>query len=138
MSKLVPIESSPLMQPVHYKGQTYFTGQYFHQMYRTNSNADGRYKQFQHFARLIRSIETYPQYLAAGDIVELEKADAEHALASGEAGPELGLAFKATFGKPIMLINATAPVRAATVRALGRIAPNNATTSQEIRHETHR
>ncbi|MCK7581136.1 MAG: hypothetical protein MZV65_39570 [Chromatiales bacterium] len=110
MSKLVSIDSSPLMQPVQFNGQTYFTGQYFHQLYRTNSDADGKYKQTAHFLRLIRSIEAYPLYVESGDIVELTKADAESALASGQADPILGSAFKATFGKPIMLINATAQV----------------------------
>lgn len=109
MANIVQIVN-PLMQPVQYHGQTYFTGQYFHQMYRANSDADGKYKQFQHFTRLIRSIEAYPLYIESGDIVELTKADADAALASGEAGPEMGPAFKATFGKPIMLINATAQV----------------------------
>lgn len=109
MSNLVSI-SNPLMRPVQYRGQTYFTGQYFHQMYRSNSDTDGKYKQLAHFLRLIRSIETYPNYIESGDIVELEKADAELALSSGEADPVLGSAFKATFGKPIMLINATAQV----------------------------
>ncbi|MCK7581044.1 MAG: hypothetical protein MZV65_39105 [Chromatiales bacterium] len=85
MSKLVSIDSSPLMQPVQFNGQTYFTGQYFHQLYRTNSDADGKYKQTAHFLRLIRSIEAYPLYVESGDIVELTKADAESALASGQA-----------------------------------------------------
>lgn len=110
MSNLVSIKPSPLMEPVQYNGQTYFTGQYFHQMYRSNSDADGKYRHAKNFLRLIRSIETYPQYLASGDIVELERADAEIALASGEAGSKLELAFKANFGNPIMLINATAQV----------------------------
>jgi hypothetical protein len=110
MSTLVSIDSSPLMQPVHYNGQTYYTGQYFHQLYRANSDAGGKYKQAAHFLRLIRSIEAYPFYVESGDIVELTKADAELALADGEADPNLGSAFKATFGKPIMLINATAQV----------------------------
>lgn len=110
MSTLVPIDSSPLMQPVHYNGQTYYTGQYFHKMYRANSDADGKYKQAAHFLRLIRSIEAYSLYVESGDIVEVTKADAESALASGKADPNLGSAFKATFGKPIMLINATAQV----------------------------
>jgi hypothetical protein len=96
------------MQPVQYKGSTYYTGQYFHQMYRANSDADGKYKQAKNFLRLIRSIEAYPIYIESGDIVELTKADAELASASGQAGSELELAFKASFGKPIMLINATA------------------------------
>lgn len=110
MSTLVAVTPSPLMQPVQYKGQTYFTGQYFHQLYRSNSDVDGKYKRPADFMRLIRSIEAYPLYIESGDIVELEKADAELALASGEADPNLGSAFKATFGRPIMLINATAQV----------------------------
>jgi hypothetical protein len=111
MSSITPI-SNPLMQPVQYMGQTYFTGQYFHQMYRNNSDTNGKYKQFQHFARLIRSIETYQNYVDAGDIVELtkEKASPDSGLASDTETQNLRLAFKATYGKPIMLINATAQV----------------------------
>ncbi len=103
--------NNPLMQPIQYNGQTYFTGQYFHQMYRNNSDTDGKYKRTGDFIRLIRSIETYQNYVKVGDIVELtkDKANPESGPAS-EADAKIALAFKATFGKPIMLINATAQV----------------------------
>lgn len=84
MSNLVSIQPSPLMSPVQYNGQTYFTGQYFHQMYRANSDADGKYKQTSHFLRLIRSIESYPLYVESGDIVEMTWGQAK------SAGPEPG------------------------------------------------
>ena len=103
MSNLVSIKPSPLMEPVQYNGQTYFTGQYFHQLYRANSDESGKYKQVPHFLRLIRSIEAYPLYVESGDIVELTKSDVE-------TDPDLGSVFKASHGNPIMLINATAQV----------------------------
>lgn len=93
--------SNPLMQPIEYKDKTYFTGQYFHQMYRNNSNMNGKYKRAGDFMRLIRNLETYQLYVDSADIVEITKEEANANLAS---------AFKATFGKPIMLISATAQV----------------------------
>lgn len=105
MSALVPF-SNPLMLPANYNGQTYFTGQYFHQMYRANTDADGKYKQVSHFLRLIRSIEAYPIYVENGDIVELEWDRVKH----DSSNPEIGLLLKSNSYKPIMLINATAQV----------------------------
>ncbi len=100
MSNVTTI-TNPLMQPIQYNGQTYFTGQYFHQMYRNNSDTGGKYKQASHFLRLVRSIAAYPKYIEAGDIVELTK---------DRADPDYGSVFKANYGNPIMLINATAQV----------------------------
>ena len=106
MSKLVSIDSSPLMQPVHYNGQTYYTGQYFHKMYRANADADSKYKRPSDFLRLIRSIEAYPLYIESGDIVELTweqvKGDATNA--------EIASLVRSNSYNPIMLINATAQV----------------------------
>lgn len=96
------INENPLFQPVHYAGQIYFTSQYFHQQYQANKSVGGKYSQLQHFNRLIRNIETYPDYVVRRDIVELTK--------ESEAGPDFGPVFKASYGKPIMLINATAQV----------------------------
>lgn len=93
--------TNPLMRPIQYEGQTYFTGQYFHQMYRNNSDTGGKYKRAGDFMRLIRSIETFNDYIKQRDIIEVYKEEADADLAS---------VFKATYGKPIMLINATAQV----------------------------
>lgn len=79
-------------------------------MYRNNSDMGGKYKRTGDFMRLVRSIETYPQYVAAGDIVELTRADAERASASGETDADIASVFKETRQQPIMLINATAQV----------------------------
>jgi hypothetical protein len=95
--------TNPLMQPIQYQGQTYFTGQYFHQMYRNNSDTGGKYKRAGDFMRLIRSIEAYGKYVEGGDIVEL-KRDAS------ETDADLASVFIANRGNPIMLINATAQV----------------------------
>lgn len=116
MSNLVAI-SNPLMRPVQYHGQTYYTGQYFHQMYRANSDADGKYKQASHFLRLIRSIEAYPLYIESGDIVELtwdqvkgDSTNPDFGFVADSSNAELALLFKSNRYNPIMLINATAQV----------------------------
>jgi len=100
MSNITPI-NNVLMQPIQWDGQVYFTSHYFHQQYRNNSGDQGKYEQLKDFNRLIRSIEAYPRYVERGDIVELQRS---------EASADFAPAFKATFGKPIMLINATAQV----------------------------
>lgn len=101
MSNITPI-NNVLMQPIQWDGQVYFTSHYFHQQYRTNTGIDGgKYAELKNFNKLIRGIEAYQRYLDRADIVELTR---------DEAGSKLEPAFKATFGKPIMLINATAQV----------------------------
>jgi hypothetical protein len=94
---------NPLFQPVQYQGGIYFTSQYFHQQYHANKPDGGKYAQLKDFNRLVRGIETYQDYVERGDIIELDKAGADFA-------PALKELFRLTFGKPIMLINATAQV----------------------------
>ncbi|MCJ8337558.1 MAG: hypothetical protein MJK10_03720 [Pseudomonadales bacterium] len=108
----ITLITNPLMQPIQYKGQMYFTSHYFHQAYRNNSGSDGgKYEKQKDFMRLIRSIEAYSNYIDAGDIVELTREEAGAAAAPAlKTDPKLGSVFKATFGKPIMLINATAQI----------------------------
>ncbi len=95
---------NPLFQPVQFNGQIYFTSQYFHQQYRANSSEGGKYEKLKNFNALIRSIETYENYVERGDIIEL----------TWEAAKSTGLNFKPVFEsisyKPLMLINATAQV----------------------------
>lgn len=97
--------SNPLMQPIEYSGKTYFSGQYFHQMYRNNSDMNGKYKQSGSFIRLIRRMETYSIYLKEGDIVELEWKDVKE---SSDAN--LASVFKSNSYRPLMLISAAAQV----------------------------
>lgn len=100
--------SNPLMQPIQYNGVTYYTGQYFHQMYRNNSDMNGKYKQTGTFLRLVRSIPTYDKYIRDGDIVEIEWKDVKDSTDADLASvKEL---FKSNNYNPIMLINATAQV----------------------------
>lgn len=100
------------MQPIQYNGQVYFTSQYFHQTYRNNSGSDdGKYKELKNFNVLIRSIEAYGKYITRGDIVELTREEAGSELEPvSEAGCDLQPVFKANYGNPIMLINATAQI----------------------------
>lgn len=105
MSNITTI-TNPLMQLIDYKGETYFSGQYFHQIYRGNSNTRGKYKRAGDFMRLIRSIEAYKQYVDDGDIVEIKSLGD---IPETET-PNLRLAFKANNYAGVMLINATAQV----------------------------
>jgi hypothetical protein len=104
MSQITPF-TNPLMQPIAFNGQTYFTGQYFHQMYRNNSDMGGKYKRPADFMRLVRSIEAYQSYIDAGDIIELLWEDCKQ-----DGNAEIALLLKSNSYKPIMLINATAQV----------------------------
>jgi hypothetical protein len=99
------------MLPVQHGGQMYFTSQYFHQVYRQNCKDGGKYALLKNFNALIRSIEAYPLYVERDDIVELtrEKAGLIPKPAS-DLIHHLEPLFKATFGKPVLLINATAQV----------------------------
>jgi len=107
MSNITRI-TNPLMKPVQYNGQTYFTGQYFHQMYRNNSDTNGKYKRPGDFMRLIRSIEAYQKYVEAGDIVEIRsKSDIQ---GDDTETQNLRLAYKENNYATIMLINATVQV----------------------------
>ncbi len=100
MSNITPI-NNVLMQPIQYNGKVYFTSHYFHQQYRANSVDQVKYEALYNFNKLIRSIQAYPLYVERGDIVELTK---------GKTDSNLESVFKATYGKPVMLINATAQV----------------------------
>lgn len=94
---------SPLMLPIQYEGQIYFTSQYFHSQYK--ANAGEKYSQLKDFNRLIRSIEAYPNYIEKGDIVELNWQVAKQ-ITSADFAP----VFESISYNPIMLINATAQV----------------------------
>lgn len=104
MSTLTSI-SNPLMQPIHYNGQVYFTSQYFHQMYRRNAEGWGKYGQLKHFNRMIRSIEAYENYIQRNDIIEITWNEAKKI-----TSPDFGPVFESVSYNPLMLINATAQV----------------------------
>ncbi|NCC36268.1 MAG: hypothetical protein EOM24_30295 [Chloroflexia bacterium] len=105
MGKSVAVPE-PMMQPVVYEGRTYFTGHYFHQMYRGNSEGRGKHKRVGDFMRLVRSIESYPQYVEDKDIVELEWGDVK-----GETrNANLASLVRSNSYNPVMLISATAQV----------------------------
>lgn len=109
MPNIVPLPSNdPLMQPVRYNGQDYFTSQYFHRQYQVNAGMQGKYRRHTHFVRLLRSIEAYRLYSEQGDIVELTwtriKAEGNPLLVS------LQPLFQAAGYNPLVLLNATAQV----------------------------
>lgn len=107
MPNIVPFSSDdPLMQPVTYNGQEYFTSQYFHRQYQTNAGMQGKYRQHAHFLRLLRGIEAYHLYREQGDITELTWKEAkEGAIPNRDQWQPL---FHATGYQPLTLLNATA------------------------------
>ena len=103
MSNLTP--QSPLMQPVEWQGQAYFTSQYFHAQYLANSQFGGKYRRHSDFLRVIRSIPAYALYVTQGDIAELDwnrmKAEGKQVLLSFQP------LFQAAGWNPLTLLNAT-------------------------------
>ncbi|MBL1262077.1 hypothetical protein [Candidatus Methylomicrobium oryzae] len=95
-------QQNPLMAPVIFNSQVYFTSQYFHRMYHANKPEGGKYSQLPHFNRLIRGMEAYQNYVDRGDIVELD-----YKLLKVKSDPILGwlkLLFQASSYQNIMLI----------------------------------
>jgi hypothetical protein len=118
MNALLPVNL--LFQPVVYQGQEYYTSQYFHQQYITNSAHGGKYQRHDDFLRLLRTIETYKIYTQQGDIVELVWSQVNSLtpnqrqyvvtgsnLSSNPSAP-FKMLFQATNYRPITLLNATA------------------------------
>lgn len=70
MSNLIPV--SPLMQKVEWNGKQCYTSQYFHQQYLANSQAGGKYRRYDSFMRLLRSMPVYQDHVGLGDIVILD------------------------------------------------------------------
>lgn len=70
----LPASPSPLMQPVAWEGQTYFTSQYFHRQYLANNaqaNDAPAYERHAHFRQMIESIPSLDRLIANADIVVL-------------------------------------------------------------------
>lgn len=115
MSQLV--DSSPLLQPIIYDGQAYFTSQYFHAQYLANSPHGGKYRQHKHFLHALRSIETYTEYVEQSAIIEIAWSEAkildsnqgQYVVTEGKQGSLSWKAiFQATGYQPLTLLNATA------------------------------
>lgn len=92
---------NPLMLPIQFEEQVYFTSHYFHSQYK--NNAGEKYTQLKNFNALIRSIETYQDYVSRKDIVELTWQEAKNS-----TDFNFKPVYESTAYKPIMLINATA------------------------------
>ena len=101
MQNLAVVTTSPLMKPVILNDEIYFTSQYFHKMYGVNGGE--KYVELKNFNKLIRSLETYENYVATKDIVELARDDKGR-------GSNLESLIISNSYNPIMLINATAQV----------------------------
>ena len=114
MSQLVP--QSPLMQPVEYQGQTYYTSQYFHAQYVANSHqqAKVKYKWHQDFVRVLKAIEAYDTYVSHGDVIELRWIAKRHQGAKDPAYLQqinaLEPLFRLVGFQTMYLLNATAQV----------------------------
>jgi hypothetical protein len=101
----IPSSVNPLMQPVQYNAQTYYTSQYFHAQYLGGHQETAKkYQRHHDFARLLRSIEAYALYVEAGDIVELAYQKGED---NSRKQIMLSL-WKSNGYNPITLLNATA------------------------------
>jgi hypothetical protein len=100
------VHTSPLLQPVIWQGQDYFTSQYFHQEYVANSQYGGKYRRFDSFMRLLRSIPAYDDYRQTGAIVELEwmALKRDQPQLCGYLQP----CFQATGYRPLTLLNGAA------------------------------
>ncbi len=99
MNELTP---NVLHQLINYNGRAYFASQYFHHMYR-NENGGEKYTELKTFNRLVRSLETYGDYVERGDIVELVYGEEI-------SGTDLVPLMKSNSYQPIMLISATAQI----------------------------
>jgi hypothetical protein len=125
---------NPLMLPIELNGRTYFTSHYFHSLYR--GNAGEKYANIEEFNRLVRSIETYPEYVARADIVELKWV-----VAKGSGMQSLHPCFKATGYNPIMLINATAQIALthhlddALSKQVSVVVNENAVAADKLKYE---
>ena len=100
--------ASPLLVPVVYEEQTYYTSQYFHRQYLANSQHRGKYQRHHDFVRLLRSMEAYQLYLDQHDIVEIRwdriKTEAKQILLYWHP------LFQAAGWHALILLNATAQV----------------------------
>jgi hypothetical protein len=101
-----PVHHDPLMQPVTYQGQAYYTSQYFHRQYIANSQAGGKHRRYDHFIHVLRSIEAYATYVEHGDIRTLYWQQLKEEQ-PGNLGYFTSL-FRATGYQPLTLLNATA------------------------------
>lgn len=106
MPNLTP--QSPLMQPVPWQGQEYFTSQYFHAQYLANSQYGGKYRQHSNFLQVVRAIPAYRLYVNQRDIAELSwnriKAEANEILIYFQP------LFQVAGYRPLTLLNATAQI----------------------------
>jgi hypothetical protein len=107
-----PEDTNPLMQPVEWQGQIYFTTRYFHQLYLAHMAEQGRkvtHKRHDNFLRVVRAMPIYHLLVERGDIVELLWTDfvAQTQDMSFE-GIALRRAFEAVKRHRLILLNATA------------------------------
>lgn len=106
-----PNDPSPLMQPVDYQGQIYFTSQYFHRQYLEQSPHGGKYRQHGNFLQAIRAIPAYELYIASADIAEISwNAIKERNDVLNEVFIYFKILFHAAGYRPLTLLNATAQV----------------------------
>jgi hypothetical protein len=104
------IPQSPLMQPVVYQGQPYFTSQYFHAQYLANSPHGGKYRKHSNFIQVIRAIPTFQRLIDLHDIDILGWKKSR--LSTNDVLNENNIQYKELFAatgyQPIWLLNATA------------------------------
>lgn len=103
------VAQSPLLHPVSYQGETYFTSQYFHRQYRDNSPHGGKYRQHKNFLQLLRSIEQYQDHINLKNIAELswDAMKVSNGVLA-ENFSQWKILFHATGFQPVTLLNAVA------------------------------
>jgi hypothetical protein len=98
-----PDAMDPLMQPVEWQGQLYYTTRYFHRQYLTHMAEQGRkvtHKRFDNFQRKLRGMPIYHLLVEHSDIIELCWDEGRTS--------NLRSLFRALQYNPITLLNATA------------------------------
>lgn len=102
MSSNIEIQN-PLMQPVQYNSQLYFTSHYFHLQYK--GNLGSKYLELKNFNALIRSMEAYDVYVGNNNIIELSWRKVKN------SGVEnLSPLFESNTYNPIMLLDSIAQI----------------------------
>jgi hypothetical protein len=101
-----PDATDPLMQPVEWQGQVYYTTRYFHRQYLIHMAEQGRkvtHKRHDNFLRVVRAMPIYHLLIEQGDIVVLEWDPAPQTRTQN-----LSSCLRRLQYNPLILLNATA------------------------------
>ena len=94
-----------LMMPIIYNGREYLTSHRIHADYKAVGGE--KYISVSEFNRMIRTIEAYPDYLVAENIVEIST---KSQVVDFDSNADLALLIKSNSYKPVMLLDKAANV----------------------------